>query len=149
MGANIHCREAQAQARLWDAAAPWQERLGELNGRARELVVRRFRAQREPAAQEDSDGAGFEEDPGYTEAFLRCRCGRIRGLAGGFLGCGAARLCKMLDLVIGKQSVVLHAAYALFSRCYLFLSTHVRPTLENIIRALGSSFTMAEGAGCS
>lgn len=72
---QLLCSSAQAQARLWDAAAPWQERLGELSGRARELVVRRFRVRREPAAQKDSDGAGFEEDPGYTEAFLRCRCG--------------------------------------------------------------------------
>ena len=63
----------QAQARLWDAAAPWLERLGEMSGRTRELVVRRFRT-RAPAPPEDAEDAdGPAEDPSFAAAFVRSR----------------------------------------------------------------------------
>lgn len=91
--------------------------------------MRRFRARREPAAQEDSDGAGFEEDPGYTEAFLRCRCGPKRaGLLGVFLGCGAEYLRNMRRLVTGRCAIKLACSLrVVFS--VLFSSEHMCATL--------------------
>ncbi|KAK9841839.1 hypothetical protein WJX81_006512 [Elliptochloris bilobata] len=64
---------SRAQARLWDATASWLERLGELGARARELVVRRFRPRGEHLAQDDSNEAGFDEDPAFATAFPRSR----------------------------------------------------------------------------
>jgi hypothetical protein len=45
-----------------------------MSGRARELVVRRFRP-RPPAPPEDAeDAGGAAEDPAFAAAFARSRC---------------------------------------------------------------------------
>jgi hypothetical protein len=47
-----------------------------MSGRARELVVRRFRP-RAPAPLEDAeDPGGAAEDPAFAAAFARSRCAR-------------------------------------------------------------------------